>query len=77
MYYYGQCRRRCPNRKTLSVWVIFVLSRYQMLHAKKIDNIFQRNILSVVILFYKRRYKIQNAGISPFKSVSHWNFTAA
>jgi len=53
------------------------LSRYQMLHAKKIDNIFQRNILSVVILFYKRRYKIQNAGISPFKSVSHWNFTAA
>lgn len=29
-----------------------------MLNAKKIDNIFQRNILSVVILFYNRRYKM-------------------
>ncbi len=29
-----------------------------MLNAKKIDNIFQRNIVSVVILFYKRRYKM-------------------
>jgi len=29
-----------------------------MLNAKKIDNISQRNMLSVVILFYNRRYKM-------------------
>ena len=40
MYYYGQCRRRCPNRKTLSVWVIFVYQDIKCYMLKKLITFF-------------------------------------